>query len=94
MKKLTFILLVLVSNLCLSQTKPNYNIGILLDYHTKEVEPLLQLLKEQIITVVGEDATINFPKESTLVNTYDLEKAKANYARLVTQENINILYKL
>ncbi|CAM1344308.1 TolC family protein [Tenacibaculum amylolyticum] len=66
-----------------TQKKKNYNIGILLDYKTSEVDPLLQQLKNQIKAVVGEDAQITFPEKSLMVNNYNLQKAKQNYQTLL-----------
>lgn len=67
-----------------AQKKKNYNIGILLDNKTTEVDPLLQQLRTQIKAVVGEDAQISFPEKSLLVNNYNLEQAKQNYQTLLT----------
>lgn len=70
--------------------KRSYNIGILIDERTVELDPLLLQLEEQIRTVVGEDATINFPVNSILTNNYDLEKGISNYQRLL-QDGTDII---
>ncbi|WP_299156133.1 TolC family protein [uncultured Tenacibaculum sp.] len=74
-----------------AQKKKNYNIGILLDNKTIEVDPLLQELKNQIKIIVGEDAVINFPTNSLLVNNYNSEKAKQNYNTLLNNSTDIIL---
>jgi len=89
MKK--YITLLIILFLCSSYAqKRNYNIGILLDHHTEEVTPLLNHLKKQIKAVVGEDATINFPSESTLINNSNIEKASENY-NILLNNNTNII---
>ena len=70
--------------------KRNYNIGILLDNRTEAINPLLKTMQDQIIAVVGEDATINFPESSILVNNYNLQNAEQNYNTLIAN-NTNII---
>ncbi|MCF2874723.1 MULTISPECIES: TolC family protein [unclassified Tenacibaculum] len=91
MRKLFLFLLFLSVTFSYAQKKKNYNIGILLDNATTELEPLLQKLKTQIKTVVGEDATIAFPTNSLLVNDYNLENAKQNYNTLLNNSTDIIL---
>jgi outer membrane protein TolC len=81
----------LVATFAIAQTKQSYNIGVLLDNRTKEIEPLILQLENQIKAVVGEDAIINFPEQNILVNNYDLEKAKQNYEALLQNETDIIL---
>jgi len=66
-----------------SQSKETYNIGILLDNQTAELAPLLIALQDEITTVVGEDAIINFSEANVLINNYSIEKATANYNTLL-----------
>ena len=67
--------------------KKTYDIGILLDKRTEELDPLLGLLlQDQIKAVVGEDATINFPASNVLTNNFNLAKAEENYNLLLTNE--------
>ena len=91
MKRLFLFLLFFCITFSYAQKKKNYNIGILLDNKTIEVDPLLQKLKNQIKTIVGEDAVINFPPNSLLVNNYNLEKAKLNYNALLNNSTDIIL---
>ncbi|WP_109300953.1 TolC family protein [Aquimarina sp. AU474] len=71
--------------------KPIYNIGVLLDNRTEQLDPLLLQLKNQIKAVVGEDATIVFSDNSILINNFDLQKAKQNYTELLANETDIIL---
>lgn len=90
MKKYTLLLFILFVTISFAQ-KQNYNIGILMDNHTEEVAPLLNHLKTQIKAVVGEDAIINFPAQSTLINNYNLQKATDNYNTLLNNNTDIIL---
>ncbi|WP_109436607.1 TolC family protein [Aquimarina sp. AU119] len=91
MKKNILFLVLLCFSAMLSAQKRNYNIGILTDYQTPKVIPLLTKLKSEIRSVVGEDATINFPEESTLVNNYNLDTALQNYNTLLANDTDIIL---
>ena len=86
MKRLILALVFLGISLTIFSQKQNYNIGVLIDNHTVEVEPLLEQLKNQIRAVVGEDATISFPEGNTLINNYNLQKAEQNYNQLLNNE--------
>ncbi len=90
MKKLLTILMMLSVSLAFAQ-KRDYNIGILLDNRTAQIDPLLLQLQNQIKTVVGEDATINFSEKRILVNGYNLKKAKEDYNKLVNDDTDIIL---
>ncbi|WP_298511698.1 TolC family protein [uncultured Kordia sp.] len=91
MRNIFSIVLILCTTLAFSQVKKSYDIGILLDNRTQELEPLLQQLENQIKAVVGEDAIINFPAQNILVNNYDLEKARTHYEKLIAGETDIIL---
>ncbi|WP_299242454.1 TolC family protein [uncultured Aquimarina sp.] len=84
MKKYLTILLFLLVSLGFSQEKRNYNIGILLDNRTEEINPLLIQLENQIKAVVGEDATITIPSNTILINNFNLTKAEENYNELLS----------
>lgn len=83
MKNFFLITLFLCVTLNFAQVKKSYDVGILLDNRTEEINPLLLQLEKQIKAVVGEDAIINFSEQAILVNDYDLQKAEANYAKLL-----------
>lgn len=91
MKKYFSIVLFLCVTMSFAQAKKSYNIGVLLDNRTKELNPLFLELENQIKAVVGEDAIINFPKQNMLVNNYDLQKARENYNTLLQNETDIIL---
>ena len=91
MKKLASTLLFLSFTLLVSAQKRNYNIGVLIDNRTEELEPIMRQLQEQIRVVVGEDADVTFPTESVLVNNYDLQKAEENYNQLLSNNTDIIL---
>ncbi|MEM6720683.1 MAG: TolC family protein [Bacteroidota bacterium] len=91
MKKYMIALSFLITTFAISQTKKSYDIGILLDNRTTEIEPLILQLENQIKAVVGEDALINFSEQNILVNTYNLEKARTHYEQLLQNETDIIL---
>ncbi|MDY8137957.1 TolC family protein [Aquimarina sp. 2201CG5-10] len=91
MKKHLTILLFVFTSLIFSQEKRNYNIGILLDNKTEEIDPILIHLENQIKAVVGEDATISFPKNSILINNFNLQRAEENYQQLLSNDTNIIL---
>jgi outer membrane protein TolC len=84
MKKYITALFLLITAAAFSQTKETYDIGILLDFRTPELKPLLSRLQAEIVSVVGEDAIVQFSDENILVNEYNLEKAENNYNVLLT----------
>ncbi len=90
MKKLLTILMILSVSCALAQKKI-YNIGILLDNRTEEIEPLLLRLQNQIKAVVGEDASIRFSESNILVNNYDLKKAEEDFNKLINNDTDIIL---
>ncbi len=69
-----------------AQQKPMYEIGLLADKITPEIAPLVEQLKQEIIAVVGEDATITFPDSSTLANNFDRETARQQYQTLIEND--------
>ena len=72
--------------------KRTYNIGILLDNRTEEVNPLILQMEDQIKAVVGEDANIEFSESNILVNGYNLQKAKQNYQELINRVDIILAF--
>ncbi len=91
MKKYYFIIFFLISIVGFSQSKKSYNIGILIDKSSEVSDQLLKQLRNEIKAVVGEDAIINFPLGSILVNNYNLQKAEVNYHELLTNSTDIIL---
>lgn len=74
-----------------AQDKPDYQIGILLEERSAEIEALLPQLQKEIIAVVGEDANVSFPEKWILSNNNDLEVAGKNLNRLNTEDADMIL---
>lgn len=70
-----------------------YNIGILLDESSPEIDSLLTLLQTEIKAVVGVDAIINFDRNNILTNDFKLQKAQDNYNTLMTN-NTDIILSL
>ena len=64
----------------------SYQIGFLLDKTSTEVNGLLDELKIEIKAVVGEDAIIEFPDQSLLVNNFDSAAALQNYNTLINND--------
>lgn len=83
MKKYILVVSLLFTVVAFSQTKETYNIGILLDNQTSEIQPLLSTLQNEIKAVVGEDAIISFSDTNILVNNYSVTKASSNYNTLL-----------
>jgi len=69
-----------------AQQKQVYNIGILTDVAIPELNPILEDLKEEIISVVGEDGDIQFPDEYSLSNDLNLQRAQTNYELLLNSD--------
>lgn len=84
---LIFFLIITASSF--SQTK-QYNIGILLDKNSTEINGILDELANEITAVVGEDAILKFPETSKLVNNFDGSKALSNY-NLLLQNDTDII---
>lgn len=71
--------------------KKTYSIGILVDYNTTEIDPIRKNLEREIQAVIGEDAIMQFPSNSYLINLYNLDTARKNYNQLLNDENIDII---
>jgi outer membrane protein len=91
MKKQILILLVIFFTQLLVAQVRTYDVGILVDIRNEKIDSLLVHLKKQIKTVVGEDAIINFSEKNTLVNDFDIVKAKEQYRQLLINETDLIL---
>ena len=74
--------LILAGPLLYTQEKPTYKIGILADMQGEESSAILVRLQEEIRSVVGEDALLEFPTELRFYNDFDLTRARENYERL------------
>lgn len=84
-KILSVLFLICFCYSAIAQTK-TYKIGYLLDKTSVEIEGLLVELSKEIAAVVGEDASIEFPANSKLVNDFDLNRARTNYDTLLNND--------
>ncbi|WP_103072188.1 TolC family protein [Aquimarina sediminis] len=78
------LLLVFINVLGYSQVSKTVTIGILADKSSKETQPLLTKLQNEVKSVVGQDAIIVF--KEVLENNIDVVKAKSNYQTLVNAD--------
>ena len=92
MKKIIAIYLLTLLGFQLNAQQRALDIGILLDYRTPETEPLLQQLKEEVIKVVGEDATVNFPEALILSHQYKKDQASVYYQQLASKADIILAF--
>ena len=91
MKQLGFSFILLLIPLSIqAQPKPVYNVGVLVDTVTPEIEPILGLMQAEVRAVVGEDAEVNFPVEFSLSNDYNISTAESNYQALL-ENDIDII---
>jgi len=88
MKKLLLFFIV-SSVITFTQAQKSISVGILTDVIPETAAPLVEQLKNEIRTVVGQDATITFKK--TLENNFDVLKAKSNYQELIDSKTDIIL---
>jgi len=79
MRKLLFILSYFIFLTTFSQNR-TISIGILADKTSPQTQPLLEDLKKEIRSVVGQNTTVKF--HEILENNYKLDVAKANYQSL------------
>lgn len=91
MKKTLLLFTFLTFSTLACAQKKVYNIGVLIDKSTEKTDTILNQLKSQISSVVGEDAVINFPSHYILANNFNLERARKNYDTLLNSETDIIL---
>jgi len=85
------VLIAIISTPAWGQEKETYQIGILADLRTPESEFILTQMETEIRAVVGEDANIEFPTSSLLVNNLDEAQAERNYQTLLDNDTDIIL---
>lgn len=91
MKKQTLTILLILISIGLFAQKKTYRIGVLVDNFTEEIELIRKNLERETQAVVGEDAIMNFPTNSYLINNYSLESARNNYNQLLNDDNVDII---
>ena len=77
--------LLLCSLQSFSQTEI-YNIGFLVDKINPDLDEMLDILQEEILAVVGEDAEVRFSKNNRLTNNFSPELAQQQYDKLLANE--------
>ena len=70
-----------------AQQKESFEIGILIDTLSAEIEPLLNVLQSEIRAVVGEDALVEFPDSSILANGFNVNRAEQHYQALLAGDS-------
>ena len=92
-RKLLFIpfIICVIPTQIYAQQKPVVKIGVLVDLFTAESEMLRDNLQNEILAVVGEDATVEFPEANILINFLDHETAERNYQTLLENDTDIIL---
>ena len=66
-----------------AQQKESFEIGILIDTMSVEIEPLINALQSEIRAVVGEDARVEFPESNILANGFSETRAEQRYQALL-----------
>lgn len=90
--KRIFLFFLLYSNaIIFAQSKPDYEIGILIDNLSAEVIPIIEELKNEIEIVIGEDANIEFTPFNDRSNNFEIGKVRSNYQTLLNGETDIIL---
>ena len=92
MKILKITLIVFLLSFSAHAQKRTYEIGFLFDELTPEVLPLLNQLKKEISTVVGEDANISFSSRNQYETKFNYQNAKKSYSKLVSDVDIIISF--
>ena len=90
MRYILYVFLFLFTSLFVYSQSNTYKVGYLLDKNSVEISGLIAGLSNEISAVVGEDAIIEFPNSSILVNDFDSAKALTNYNTLL-QSNTDII---
>ncbi|MBX2821373.1 MAG: TolC family protein [Rhodothermaceae bacterium] len=85
------VLIAFIASPVWGQEKETYQIGILADLISPESEFILTQMETEIQAVVGEDAIIEFPTSSMLVNNLDEAQAERNYQALLENDTDIIL---
>ncbi|RNC85869.1 MAG: TolC family protein [Balneola sp.] len=74
-----------------AQTKQSYNIGFIFDTLPENAEILLVQMQNEIRSVVGQDATINFPESGIYINNLSLEGARDNFKAINENPEVDII---
>lgn len=74
-----------------AQSKQNYNIGFIFDTLPENSETLLAQMQNEIRSVVGQDAIINFPLSGVYVNNLSLDTARDNFEAINANPEIDLI---
>ena len=74
-----------------AQQRESFEVGILIDTLSAEIEPLLDALQGEIRAVVGEDARVEFPASNRLANGFNATRAEQQYQALLAGDSDLIL---
>ncbi len=94
LRGITYLLLFCLISLAQSahaQTKQSYNIGFIFDTLPENAEILLVQMQNEIRSVVGQDATINFPESGIYVNNLSLDTARDNFEAINANPDVDII---
>lgn len=92
MKNYTILLILLLFSIVgLGQQQKDYHIAILGDKQIPETDLLLNQLKEEIKSVVGQSANILFKDSFVLLNDLSLEKAQNNYQSMLESKDVDLI---
>lgn len=88
--------LIVIANISISdstfaQSKDSYKIGFIFDILPENAPVLIGAMQNEIRSVVGQDANIEFPTSGIYVNDFDLDKARVNYQAILENEEIDII---
>lgn len=74
-----------------AQQRESFEVGILIDTLSVELDPLLNALQSEIRAVVGEDARIEIPDSNIRANGFNATRAEQQYQALLAGDTDLIL---
>ena len=89
--KIILLLLLFSSFIGRAQEQEDYTIAILGDKLIPETDQILDQLKDEIKSVVGQSANIVFKDSFILLNDLNLEKAKSNYENMLNSKDVDLI---
>jgi hypothetical protein len=79
------------SKMTLAQSSDTYRIGFIFDILPENTPALLAEMQNEIRSVVGQDANIEFPESAIYVNDLDIETARINYQAIINNDDVDII---
>jgi|GEM_PF-726200 len=74
-----------------AQGQETYNIGFIFDILPENADVLLGVMQNEIRSVVGQDATINFPESGIYINNLSLQTAQENFEAVNENPDVDII---